>query len=119
MVKRKLKPILPSLREKKRYLVFEVISKGKISFEGVYNAIMNAVLGFLGQFGAAQAGIIMLADKWDEQHQRGVIKVSHRSVDNLRASLIFINKINNENVIVKSIGVSGILKKAVRRYLQE
>lgn len=119
MVNTKLKPILPSLREKKRYLVFEVISKHKINgFDEVSDSITESALGFLGQLGAANAGLLPLANKWDPELQRGIIKVSHKHVDGLRASLAVANKIGNESAIFRSLGVSGILKKAEERFLK-
>ena len=64
MVKTKLKPVLPSLREKKRYLVFEVISKEKIKdFKPVSDAVKDASYHFLGVFGMAKAGIMLLENK--------------------------------------------------------
>ena len=115
----KIKPLLPSLREKKRYLAFEVISKQKIKdFNKVSDAVMNAGLGFLGQLGMAKAGAIILKDKWNNELQRGIIRVNHKHVDNLKAALTFVENIDNKEVIVKSVGVSGILKKAENRYLK-
>ena len=119
MVKTKLKPILPSLREKKRYLVFEVISKEKINdAELVSNAVWHYSLQFLGQFGTAKAGIIVLNNKWNPEHQRGIVKVSHKHVDAVKSALALANKIDNKDVIFRSIGVSGILKKAENNYLK-
>ena len=75
MVKTKLKPVLPSLREKKRYLVFEVISKGKISnADEVSDAIWRSSLQFIGQLGAAKAGLMVLNNKWSSELQRGISK---------------------------------------------
>lgn len=119
MVKTKLKPILPSLREKKRYLAFEVISKEKISdFSAVSNAIHHCSLQFLGQLGSAKAGIIPLENKWNPQLQRGILKVSHKHVDAVKSALIFADKIDGKDAIFKSIGVSGILRKAESKYLK-
>ena len=119
MVNTKLKPILPSLREKKRYLVFEVISKQRISdFGAVSNSITQSSLHFMGLLGVGKAGIIPLANKWNQELQRGIIKVSHKHVDMLRASLVFANKVDNQEVIFRSLGVSGILKKAENNYLR-
>jgi len=119
MINTKLKPILPSLREKKRYLVFEVISKEKISdFEPVASAIEHCSLQFLGKLGAAKAGIIPLANKWNAGLQRGIMKVSHKHVDAAKASLMFADKINNNEIIFRSLGVSGILKKAESKFLK-
>lgn len=115
MATKKLKPILPSLREKKRYLAYEVISKNKVSFESLQKAIMSAALKVLGQLGVAKAGIIILKDKW--KNNRGLIRVAHKHVDNLRTTLMFVDKVDNEEVIIRSVGVSGILKKARNKYL--
>ena len=120
MAKTKLKPVLPSLREKKRYLVFEVISKDIIS-EGnaVANAILHYSFQFLGQLGTAQAGIMVLNNKWDSKLQRGIIKVAHKHVDAVKAALTLADKIDNKKVIFRSVGVSGILRKAEIKYTNE
>jgi ribonuclease P/MRP protein subunit POP5 len=119
MVKTKLKPILPSLREKKRYLVFEVISKERIKdINPVSDTIKSSILAFNGTVGAAKTGFLMLKNKWDAQNQRGVLKVSHKHVDSIKSSLLFIDKIDKKQAIVKSLGTSGILKKAEGKYLK-
>jgi len=113
----KIKPLLPSQREKKRYLVFEIISKNKVKpFSEITNAIWNSILTFVGQTGAAKAGISVLQDKYDASRQLGIIRVSHKMLDALKAALTLIREINNEPVIVRSMGTSGILKKAEEKY---
>jgi len=112
MVKTKIKPILPSLRKKKRYIAFEVISKGKIAeFEPVSKEIMRAAHHCLGMFSMADAGIMPLANKWDAEKQRGILKVNHKQVDAVKASFVFADKIDGKEVIIRSLGVSGILRK--------
>ena len=119
MVKTKLKPVLPSLREKKRYLAFEVISREKINDSGaVSNAIMHYSLQFLGQLGTAKAGIMVLNNKWNSHAQRGIIKVSHKHVDAVKAALALADKIDGKDVIFRSIGTSGILNKVERKFLK-
>ena len=120
MVKTKLKPILPSLREKKRYLAFEVISKERIGeLNAVSNAVYSASMQFMGYIEAAKAGVMMLSNKWNPSTQRGIIKVGHRHADAMKASLAFISRIENKEVICRSLGVSGILKKAENNYLMK
>lgn len=119
MVKTKLKPILPSLREKKRYLVFEVLSKDRIKdISKVSNAIMHYSLQFMGQLGVAKAGIIPLQNKWNPELQKGIIKVGHKHVDALKAALMLATKIDDKEVIFRSIGVSGILNKAEGKFMK-
>lgn len=110
-----MKSLLPTLKERKRYLVFEIISKEKIgNFSSVSNAVWSKTKEFLGELGVAKAGMWLLADKWNNNKQRGIIKISHKHVNELKASLALITKIENIPVIARSLGVSGVLKKSER-----
>ena len=114
----KIKPVLPSLREKKRYLAFEIISRQQIKdFSAISKAIWKAILDFSGVLGAAKAGIWLLGDKFNKTSQKGIIKVNHKNADLLKAALSTIKQINGIDVIVRSVGMSGILKKA-DKYVQ-
>ncbi len=120
MVKSKIKPLLPSLREKKRYLAYEVISWYKFNDAvHVSKAILDAANEFLGSLGMAHAGLLPINDKWNENMQRGLMRVNNKHVDELKASLIFIKNIEGNDAVVKSIGASGILKKAQQKYLNQ
>ena len=118
MVKTKTKPLLPSLREKKRYLAYEIISNTKLHDAIEINkAIMDSAKEFLGNLGMAKAGIIVMDDQFNPNLQRGIVRVNNKHLENLKASFVFINNIKEYDVIVKSVGASGILKKAQQRYL--
>lgn len=109
----KMKAILPSLREKKRYLAFEIISKKKIEkFSKVSEAFWQSSLSFIGEKEMARANIWLLPDMWNEAKQRGIIKINNKYLHEIKAALTLIKKINRQNIIVRSLGVSGILKKA-------
>lgn len=112
MIVIKTKPLSPSLRQKKRYLVFEVISEGKQDFNLVNNLILNQASRLLGQIGMAQAGLIALSDKFDGT--KGIIKVNHKYVHHLKSALALIN---NQDMLFRSIGVSGILAKAEKKFI--
>lgn len=112
-----IKPLIPSLRERKRYLVFEIISKAKVSATEAYAKIFESARDFLGNFGLAGAGLIDIKDKY--KNNRGIIRVNHRFVDHMRASFCFIDEIQGKPVIVRSIGASGILKKAQTKYMED
>ena len=120
MAKAKIKPLLPSLREKKRYLAYEVISKHRFNDAvHVNKAILDAANDFLGDLGMAKAGILPINDKWNADSQRGIMRVNNKHVDELKASLIFVKNINGKGAIVKSVGASGILRKAQQKYLNQ
>jgi len=113
-----LKPLLPTLKEKKRYLAFEIISKSKVkAFSEVSRAIWSSTLSFAGTKGAARMGMWVFPEKYNPEKQRGLIRVSHRSLDELKASLALIKNIEEQPVIVRSIGASGIMEKAEQKYV--
>ena len=116
MPKAKIKTLLPTLRERKRYLAFEIISREKISdVKAVTKEIFSSCKRFIGELGLSKAGLIVLEDKY--RNNKGMIRVSHKSVENLKASLMLINKVEDKEVIFRTLGVSGIMKKANNRYI--
>jgi ribonuclease P/MRP protein subunit POP5 len=109
----KLKALLPTLRERKRFVAFEVLSKGKKQpFASVSRAIWHGMLSLNGVKGAAHAGMLILPEKYNEKRQRGIIRVNHTSVDALKAGMVMVQDIEKAPAIIRSVGVSGSLKKA-------
>ena len=113
MSRTKLKPILPSLREKKRYIAFEAIADHAIEFGKVQSDIKDAGKELVGTLGMAKAGMMVLENKWSDN--KGIIKVGHKHVDAIKASLALAK---SPGVVYRSLGVSGILKKAENNYLK-
>jgi len=116
-LEKRIKPLMPTLKEKKRYLAFEVISDEKIDFRQAENQILSKSKEFLGALGSAKAGINILKDCWNPEKQRSIIRVDHKWVHQLKSCFLFINKIDGKNAVIKSIGLSGILKKAKSKYI--
>lgn len=104
----KIKRILPSLREKKRYIAFEVISEERLDKNMVNNAIFDANKSYLGELGCAKANFKVL--DYDENSKKGMIKASNKYIDYVKASLSLIKRIKNTKVIIKTMGVSGTIK---------
>jgi len=114
----RLKPILPTLRERKRYLAFQILSKTEIKdFLVVSDAIKASMASLFGQTGLAKAGIIPLNKKYNAEKQIGMVRVNHQHVHDLKSAMCFVTQIGRTDVTLKSLGVSGILKKAEKRYL--
>lgn len=107
-----MKSLLPSLKEKKRYLVFEIISDSKVSVNRPLNEVISSIKGILGLFESAEAGIMPV----DYKQGKGMVKISNKYADKVKASFLFINEIGTQNVIVRSLGVSGMINKA-RQYM--
>ena len=110
-----MKPLLPSLREKKRYVVFEIVGN-KIDKKKTEKEINSNLLKFLGELGVSRANIKIIGDSWE--NNKGVIRVKVKYLDELKMSLGLIKKLDNKKVIVNVIGVSGILKKAKSKFME-
>ena len=99
-------------------MAFEIVSEQPIKgFQSVSRAIHDKALEYLGELGCAESGIMILPDKYDHEKQRGLIKVSNKSLDKLRATLALVDQIDNQNVIVRSRGTSGIMRKAEGKFI--
>ncbi|MBR9683231.1 hypothetical protein GOV03_01705 [Candidatus Woesearchaeota archaeon] len=104
--------LLPSLRQKKRYIVFEVISDKKFSSTEIEKETHQALQTFMGQLGVAKAAPMFIGKQFNPAKQRFVLKINHKHVDEAKAALTLIKKIKNTTVIIKSITTTGMIKKA-------
>ena len=107
------KALLPSLREKKRYVAFEVYSENNFSFAQLKEEIINSYRQLFGELGLARTGI----DFVEFKNKRGILRVGNKYVDHIKASFCFVRKINKQDAIVRSLGVSGILNKARSKFV--
>ena len=113
-----MKRILPTLRQKKRYIVFEIIADKKIrDIKAVSKAIWDNSLKLLGELGVSKAEIWVLTEKFDLEMQRGIVKVNNKYLPQAKSALLMVDKIGNQKVVLKTVGVSGILNKACQKYL--
>lgn len=102
------KALRPSLREKKRYVVYQVHSQDNIDMAKVQPALVARIKELLGVFHASQAGIMPVKFKDD----KGIIKCNHTAVDYIKSCFVMITTLNNQSVQIRSINVSGMIKKA-------
>jgi len=92
-----MKPLKPSMREKKRYLLV----KGKNPKENIENAIKD----FVGVLGMSKLGLGWIKTGKDS----AIISINRKMVDNVRASLV----VWPEKMTVEK--VSGTLKGLGRK----
>ena len=110
----KLKPLLSTLRERKRYMVYNIIVKdgSGINHVDAVSAMTNSFGNIYGSFNLGKAGIISLPEYYDGETNTGILRINHQYVDKVKASNCFIKNIHNNDVIVRSIITTGVLRKA-------
>jgi ribonuclease P/MRP protein subunit POP5 len=57
---------------------------------------------------------MILKDKYNNETQKGLIRVNNKEVNNLRSALALIDNVDKKEAIFRTIGVSGVLKKATK-----
>jgi len=108
--KRELKILLPTLREKERYVAFQIISEESVTYADVEAAVWNVMLDFFGEYGTSKTSMWLIKNLYDEQKQFGVIRCNNESVATVLAALGLISRLGDIRVIVKVLKVSGTIK---------
>jgi len=91
-----LKRLMPSLRSKKRYLAFELISEEPVNRGELVREVVSS---------ASALG-------------NGIIQCSHTKVTETRAALAAITQVNRVRATLHVLGVSGTVKGATEKYLK-
>jgi ribonuclease P/MRP protein subunit POP5 len=107
--KPKVNPLRPSMREKKRYLAFEIMSEKPLGYDAD-RKLIHKINELLGIFTAPKAGILRV--KYNQKSQRGLIRVERKFVDFVRAGFVMIKTLDSVKVAVRTLRVSGMLNKA-------
>jgi len=106
-MKKEQKRLLSSLREKKRYVLFETISVIPISSTNIKENIIKSYKNLFGEIGLSKAGISFIEYK----ENKGILKINNKYLDELRASFCMMRKVNKQDILLKTLRISGTLKK--------
>ena len=98
----------PSMRDNERYLAYELISKSPLGW-GIDKALIREVNALLGVFMAPKANIASI--KYNAEKQRGILRIARKFVDCLRTCFAMIKNINNQEVQIRVLRVSGMVHK--------
>ena len=101
--------LLPSLREKKRYIHFNIVSEKSFLKNELVGAVESSCKNFLGELNYGKAGVNVVTNL--VKGKSGVVRVNSKYVDHVKTSLMLIKKINGERVLFKNAKVSGVLNK--------
>ncbi|MBS3151541.1 hypothetical protein J4443_04135 [Candidatus Woesearchaeota archaeon] len=106
-----MKRLLSSLKEKKRYIAFEIDSEARFAKEEIIKAVDASCRGFMGEYEYGKAGVMVVNDSVNEKMKNGVVRVNSKYVDLAKVSLMMIKEINDNKVIFKNVKTSGVLNK--------
>lgn len=106
----KLKILIPTLREKDRYISFQIISEEPIIYSDLESAILNTFLEFYGEDGFSKLSLWIVKNLYNSENQVGVIRCNNKSVQQVIAGLGLISRLGDIRVTMKILKVSGTIK---------
>ena len=105
---KKLNPIPLSLRERKRYIEFELISEKRLEEKDVSFQLWKDFLSLFGEIGTAKQRLWLAY--WNEEKNTGILRCSLKELEKVKAGLLFASKIKDVKVITRILKVSGTIK---------
>ena len=106
-----------STREKKRYVVFRVISERPVEYGQVRDAIWNSVLNWMGEDEVARAGMKIIRNLWNRKGQTGFVRCAPKYTDSVKIALGLVHQIGDCRVIIQCLRVSGTIKSGKSKAL--
>ena len=88
-------------------MAYEIISSKPIKVAD--KALIKSIKELLGVFNAGKAGVMGV--KYNSKSQKGILKVDRKFVDQIRSCFVMIKNLNKEQVLVRTIKVSGAINK--------
>jgi ribonuclease P/MRP protein subunit POP5 len=110
----RLKILLPSLRERKRYILFKTISEEPINYDLFKNLLNSTILKFYGELTFGRFSFKFLDERWNEKEQIGIIKCNHKFVPNIIVALGLLQRIGESRINVKILKISGTIKSLLK-----
>ncbi|AMM54698.1 ribonuclease P protein component 2 [Pyrococcus kukulkanii] len=111
------KTLPPTLRDKYRYIAFQVISEQPFTKGDIKEMIWSTILRVLGEVGTSMAKPWLI--KFDEKSQTGILRCDRNYVEHVRFSLALIVEFKGRKVLVRTLGVSGTIRRLKRKFLSE
>ena len=108
-----MRPLLPTWRERKRYIAYEVITATQTPRD-LSVPLLERLGELLGAFGTAEAGLLSV--QYDPGTQTGILRAAHTAVGKVRVCLLMVTHLGRQEVLIRPLGISGALAGA-RRFL--
>lgn len=106
----RLKILLPTLREKERYIKIQIISEEPIEYSDLEASLWGTFLDFYGENGVSKFSMWIIKNLYNQEKQIAVIRCNNKSVSQVIAGLGLISRLGDIRVIIKILKVSGTIK---------
>ena len=112
-----LRSWLPVLRERRRYIAFELESDSEeeVKRGDLVGEVYSSQMSLLGDLGASENRLRLIT--FDGRF--GIFRCSHRRIEESRAVLATVHTVGGTRVAIRVRGVSGTIKAATEKYIPQ
>ena len=105
----RLKRLPPTLRERQRYILFQIVGEEKFKKGDVLKAINRTGQMFFGELEFSRIHPWLI--DFDPEGQVGILRTNNMAKEEAKAILFLVDNINDKRVRITCKKVSGTLKK--------
>lgn len=105
---------IPTLRDKKRYLAFEVNSMQPVTRQELTREILNSTYSLFGDAGCSEINPSLLSF----EGRYGVLRCSREKTKEARAALACVHSIHGIRASIFVLGISGTIK-GTEKFIQQ
>jgi len=108
---------LPSMKGKKRYIIFRIHTDMELDFENVKNSIWNSLTEWIGEADLGKANVAVIRNLWNSKEYTGFIQCNSKYVDAIKVGLSLIHHVGDAKVIFQTMRVSGTIQSGKTKSL--
>jgi len=106
---------LPTLRDKKRYIAFEMASSQSVNRQELTNEIQKSTASLFGDTGCSVINPGLLS--FDGRY--GIVRCAREKTSEARAALACMSNVRGTRVSIFVLGISGTIKGATEKFIQK
>jgi ribonuclease P/MRP protein subunit POP5 len=108
---KRLKTLIPTLRERKRYFLIKIFCEKELKFEEIKNEILKTFLKLYGEIFSKLTSLKILENTYNESEKTLVLKCNVLAKHFVSFALGKINDINGKKVLIRILKISGTVKR--------
>ncbi len=107
--KKTTRPVPPTMRGKKRYVLFELKGGKGLNEQDVSKALWREFLRLYGEIGTAKMKLWLA--NWNPNSGKGIARCALEHLDECKSGLLFVKRVSGKEVVPQTLKTSGSICK--------
>jgi len=111
---KRLKALLPTLRERKRYFLIKFYSEEDLEIDKIKNEISKTFLRLYGEIFSKLTSLKILENSYNKKEKTLILRCNVLAKHFVSFALGKINEINRKKVLIRILKISGTIKRLIK-----